>query len=68
MTTKQKDMFFEFGKYNGILIADIPNNYLNWIVGEKWFKERYFDLYEQSIIEIAYRKQFNIVIKEGDTK
>lgn len=65
METKQKDMPFTFGKYNGILICDIPNSYLNWIVGEQFFKNKYKELYEQVLIELKYRKQFDIDIKEN---
>jgi len=51
-----------------ILIADIPNKYLTWIVGEKWFRDKFKDLYEQCIIEIKYRKDFDIIIEEENKK
>lgn len=63
MAIKQKDMFFTFGKFNGVLIADVPNSYLTWIVGEKFFKDKFDNLYQQVIIENKYRKQFDIMIK-----
>jgi uncharacterized protein (DUF3820 family) len=65
---KQKDIPFTFGKYRDILIADIPNKYLTWIVGEKWFRDKFVDLYEQAIIEIKYRKDFDITIEEENKK
>jgi len=61
---KQRDIYFTFGKYNGTLIADIPNKYLEWIIGENWFKTKFKELKDQVEIEIKYRKQYDITIKE----
>jgi len=60
---KQKDIKFPLGKYNDILIADIPNHYLNWILEQSWFVEKYIEINEQIDIEMTYRRKFNIIIE-----
>jgi len=52
-----------FGKYKGKDIEDIPNSYLNWIVGEDWFKVKYKDLCNTIRKELKYRKDFDIKIE-----
>lgn len=31
---------FPFGKHKGKRLADIPDTYLDWLIGEGWFIER----------------------------
>ncbi len=61
--TKQKDIGMPFGKYKGTLIADIPNNYLFWIMEQDWFVKEFPTIKEQVVIEIKYRQKFNIVLE-----
>lgn len=57
-----EDKPLTFGKYKDVLICDIPNWYLEFLEGERWFKEKYKDLFEIVQKEIKYRKQFDINI------
>lgn len=61
--TKQKDIKFTFGKYKDILIADVPNHYLNWLMEQDWFISKFVELQEQVEIELKYREQHNIIIE-----
>lgn len=61
--TKQKDIRFPFGKYDGVLIADVPNSYLNWILEQDWFFQKYDEVKYQVVIEMEYRKKFDIVVE-----
>jgi uncharacterized protein (DUF3820 family) len=60
---KQKDIKFTFGKYKDILIADVPNHYLNWLMEQDWFISKFVELQEQVEIELKYREQHNIIIE-----
>ncbi|OPZ26753.1 MAG: hypothetical protein BWZ00_01598 [Bacteroidetes bacterium ADurb.BinA174] len=64
MKNEYKDMPFPFGKFNDVLMCDVPNKYLKWIVGEKWFQEKFPVLFNIVKKELKYREQFNINIKE----
>jgi uncharacterized protein (DUF3820 family) len=59
-----EDKPLTFGKYKDILICDIPNWYLEFLEGEKWFKEKYSILFELVQKEMKYRQQFDIHIKD----
>jgi uncharacterized protein (DUF3820 family) len=59
-----EDKPIPFGKYKDILICDVPNWYLEYIIGEKWFKEKFVDLLILIEKELKYRKQFDIIIKD----
>lgn len=32
-----------FGDFNGEDIEDVPDTYLTWLKGEKWFREKFAD-------------------------
>lgn len=52
-----------FGKFKGKDIEDVPDSYLIWLKGEKWFKD---DFPQKLIIvekELKYRNQFDSHIK-----
>lgn len=34
-----------FGKHKGLTLEDIPCTYLDWLVGEEWFQDKFPDLY-----------------------
>lgn len=55
-------MTIPFGKNKGILIADIDNNYLHWLLEQDWFCQQFTEHKKQIEIEIAYRTKFDIVI------
>ena len=59
---RQKDIPIPFGKYKGILIVDIDNDYLNWLLEQDWFCQKFPEHKKQIEIEIAYRNKFNIVV------
>lgn len=59
---KQRDLLFTFGKYNGVLVADVPNSYLNWVLEQDWFCKEYVDLKNQVEIELVYRNKFNVEV------
>ena len=52
-----------FGAFKGIDIEDIPNKYLEFIIGEKWFITREASLAENIKKELKYRKQWDINIE-----
>ena len=54
-----------FGKYKGVDIEDVPDNYLIWLKGETWFMTREPKLHENIKKELKYRDQFDLHIKEG---
>lgn len=53
-----------FGKYIRRDVEDVPDDYLEWVKGEDWFKNKFPK--ERIIIEkeLKYREQFNLHIKE----
>lgn len=52
-------MRFPFGKHRGKDLAEIPDTYLDWIIGEKWFVAdcRNKRLLEEIGKELAIRKR-----------
>lgn len=40
-----------FGKYKDIPIDEVPHEYLNWLLAQSWFREKYDALYKD-IMEI----------------
>uniref|UniRef100_A0A6M3JQ67 Putative quorum-sensing-regulated virulence factor n=1 Tax=viral metagenome TaxID=1070528 RepID=A0A6M3JQ67_9ZZZZ len=52
-----------FGAFKGVDIEDIPNKYLEFIIGEKWFITREASLAENIKKELKYRKQWDINIE-----
>lgn len=52
-----------FGKYSGKDVEDVPDNYLAWLSGENWFKEKFSK--EKIIVdkELKYRNDFNLHIE-----
>ena len=59
---KQRDLHFTFGKYNGVLVADVPNLYLNWVLEQDWFCKEQIALKQQVEIELAYRNKYDIEV------
>jgi len=55
-----------FGKYKDKSISEIPNSYLDWIIGEDWFinNSRNLKLIEEIEEELLIRKRSHIEIKE----
>ena len=47
-----------FGKYKGVDIEDVPTDYLEWIIGEKFFKDKHKQLREIIVKELEYRSRF----------
>lgn len=59
---EQKDLAIPFGKYKGELIADLGNGYLEWLLSQDWFCQKFPDHKKQIDIELLYRKKFSIEI------
>jgi uncharacterized protein (DUF3820 family) len=55
-----------FGKYRGKAIADTPDSYLDWVIGEEWFfrQPRNKDLIEVIVKELQLRKRSGAEITE----
>jgi uncharacterized protein (DUF3820 family) len=51
-----------FGKFKGQDIEDVPNSYLEWIIGEDWFKEKHPALGANIKKELEYRERFDLQI------
>jgi uncharacterized protein (DUF3820 family) len=47
-----------FGKHKGIMIEDIETSYLEWIIGEEWFKTKFEEGYKAIQQELKFRKDF----------
>ncbi len=64
---EHKDMRMPFGAHGpkpgirGKLIADLPDQYLVWLLDQEWIykEELYTELVKQLKIEDQYRKKFN---------
>lgn len=52
-----------FGKHKGIDIEDISDSYLQWIIGEDLFKEKFKEGCDAIKKELAYRERFDLHIK-----
>lgn len=53
-----------FGKFKGKDMEDVPNSYLEWIIGEDWFKEKYPVLGANIKKELEYRERFDLKIRD----
>lgn len=62
MMVSYEDKPLPFGKYKGELIADLPNGYLEWLLDQEWFEEKFVDLWKLTKKEMGYRERFDIVI------
>ncbi|MDY0314760.1 MAG: DUF3820 family protein [Bacteroidales bacterium] len=50
---------FPFGKHKDEDIEDVPTSYLQWLVGEDWFRTQYPKGYKAVLSELKYRKDFD---------
>jgi hypothetical protein len=57
-----RDLKIPFGKHKGELLADIPNSYLEWLLEQDFFEEKFHQHWLMSKKELEYRKKFNIYI------
>lgn len=57
-----EDMKIPFGKHKGELIADLTDSYLDWLLDQDWFAEKFPKHVVMVKKEIGYRKKFNIVM------
>ena len=55
-----------FGKYKGKDIEDIPNDYLNWLQEQEWFCDKFDNGLNAIQIELQYRTQHNIFIRDEE--
>ncbi len=58
-----KDIKMPFGKHKGELLADIPNSYLDWLLEQNFFEEKFREHWKMAKKEIEYRKKFNVCIR-----
>lgn len=58
------DMPMPFGKHKGELIAVLPNTYIDWLLDQEFFEEKYPKHWAMAKKEKEYRKKFDIVIGE----
>lgn len=54
------DSKLPFGKYKGILLRFVNSNYLNWLLEQDWFLDKYDDLAVQVEAELAWRDKWNV--------
>lgn len=57
-------MKMPFGKYKNVDISEVPNSYIDWIIGEGKFKDRNPKLFKELVDELAIRKRSYIHIEE----
>lgn len=60
------DWVWPFGKHRGKVIAEIPDTYLDWIMGQDWFVRRPInrDLIEAIGLELAARKRSHYSVRD----
>jgi hypothetical protein len=65
-TLDYESWIFPFGKYKGKRLADIPDTYLDYIIGEKWFVEqpRNRRWIEAIGLELAARKRSHYHVED----
>jgi len=61
-------MIISFGKYRDRNIEEIPDTYLDWLLGEKWFLEKYNHLVIPIAKELALRKRSDCHIRDDFDK
>lgn len=58
-----RDMKIPFGKHKGELLADIPNSYLEWLLDQEFFEEKFLQHWKMAKKELEYRDKFNIYVE-----
>ena len=58
-----RDMKIPFGKHKGELLADIPNSYLEWLLDQEFFEEKFQQHWKMTKKELEYRDKFNIYVE-----
>lgn len=58
-----RDLKIPFGKHRGELLADLPNSYLEWLLEQDFFEEKFREQWLMSKKELEYRNKFNIYIR-----
>jgi len=53
---KYEDKPIPFGKYKGQLICDCPKDYLEFLIDQDWFRNKFKDLADLVKQELEYRK------------
>ena len=53
------EMIMPLGKHKNKMIGEIPDNYLIWITDEDWFNQKYPNLSNHILLEIAWRNEMN---------
>jgi uncharacterized protein (DUF3820 family) len=61
--TSYRDLKMPFGKHKGELLADIPNSYLDWLLEQDFFEEKFREQWLMTKKELDYRKKFNIYMR-----
>jgi len=51
----ERTAVLSFGKYQGCLIGEVPDSYLNYLSTTNWFKKKYPKLQEAINAEMEYR-------------
>lgn len=44
-----------FGKYKGNYASDIPVEYLDWLIGQDWFVDKFAELCEEVTLHLKNR-------------
>jgi uncharacterized protein (DUF3820 family) len=55
---------FPFGKHKGKTLADIPDTYLDWLIGQDWFVKRNREWVEAIGKELATRKRSHYYVED----
>jgi hypothetical protein len=61
-----ENWIFPFGKHKGRKLADIPDTYLDWVVGQDWFvsQPRNREWIEAIGKELALRKRSHAPVRD----
>lgn len=59
-------MQLSFGKHKGRDVADIPDTYLDWLLGQQWFygQARNEPLIQEIVKELALRKRSHCPVRD----
>jgi uncharacterized protein (DUF3820 family) len=58
MGTVNPEAVIRFGIHRGKTLNEIPSDYLEWLIRQDWFEDKYPDLLESTEGELDWRDQF----------
>ena len=60
---KYEDVIVPFGKFQGKLLADVPNWYITWMSDQSFVEKDFPKIYAMIKLETEYRKKWHIEVE-----